>query len=392
MPRLINRYIFMEIAVPFVLSLSILTVTALLSKVIKLVELMASSGVGPSFLFLFIASAVPSFLIYTIPISFLIAVLVAFTRLSSDSEITAMKASGLSLFTMLRPALLLAVIAYFATLSFTLYLYPWGSETLKKLLFEAARNKLVTGLDEKTFYDKFKDTVVYVDRLSKETGEMEGLFISEGAGGESSVFFAKKGVFVIPQKETFSLYLKLTDGTIHRKSEREGDDHIAGFETYLLELDLSDSEPTKLVNKANRELYPSEIIGKIKEIRSTGQNPAPFLIDLHKRFALPASVFVFSLLGMPLGIQKVRTARFTGFSTALGVVLIYYVISTALEAMGKNGLVPPVVAAWGTDAVFGLIGLYVFYKASIDRAVGDAGSLGRLLARLTESVRGRKPH
>jgi lipopolysaccharide export system permease protein len=375
MPRVINRYIFKEIAVPFFLSLVILTVTALLSKVIKIIELMVTHGIGFSFIFWFVVSVIPTFLIYTIPISFLIGVLIAFTRLSSDSEITAMKAGGISLYNMMRPVAAISVLAYIVTLAFTLYIFPWGNMSIKQLLFEAARTRLVSGIEEKTFYDRFKGVVLYVDRLNTQTGEMEGIFISENdeaTGAESNVFFAQKGIFS-PSTDESAVYLKLMDGTMHRKSSNGNESyHIADFSTYVLELSLTGGPATMIESKTNREMYPAELRERIAKVKARGGNTAPYLIDLHKRFALPASIFVFAILGVPLGIQKIRAARFTGFSVAMAVVLIYYVLSTALEALGENGVLHPVLAVWGSDIVFGSAGLYVFYKAAKDTPVGIA--------------------
>lgn len=366
MPRLINSYIFREISVPFLLSLAILTATGLLSRIMKLVELAVTHGIGAPFVFWFIVSVVPSFIIYTIPVSFLIGVLVAFTRLSSDSEITAMKASGLSLFSLMRPVIALAIIAYFLTLAFTVYFFPWGNINLKNLLFEAAKTRLVSGIEEKTFYDKFRGVVLYVDRLSTKTGEMEGIFISEaGAGGDANLFFAERGVFS-PSGEEFSVFLKLNDGTIHRKTGDDGAYHIVRFEDYLVTLSAASAPATTLERRTNRELYLGELMARVDDARAKGINTAPFVIDLHKRFALPASVFVFALLGVPLGIQRIRAARFAGFSIALAVVLAYYVASTALEALGENGGLNPIVAVWGSNIIFTIAGVYFFRLAARD--------------------------
>ncbi|MBI5827461.1 MAG: LPS export ABC transporter permease LptF [Deltaproteobacteria bacterium] len=373
MLRTIDKYVFREAAVPFLLSLAILTLTALLSKVVKLIELVLTHGAGARFVFWFILSALPSFLVYTIPVSFLIGVLIAFTRLSSDSEITAMKASGISLFKLLRPVLALAVIASVSTLAFTLYLFPWGSLNLKRLMYEAAKSRLVSGIEEKTFYDRFKGVTLYVDHISPRTGEMEGVFISqtgggeEGASGASSVFFADRGEF-FPSTEDFSVYLKLRDGNIHRRADDAY--HIVDFSSYTLELGFAGAAPPNEAEKSNRELYTGEMIKRIEEIKARGENPAPQVVDLHKRFALPASVFVFAFLGVPLGVQKVRSARFTGFSIALGVVLAYYAASTALEGLGNNGALNPVLSVWGSDIIFGLAGLYIFRMAAKDDPTG----------------------
>jgi len=395
MPRTINIYIFKEIAAPFFLSFFILTATALLSKVIKLIDLMVTHGVGVKFVFWFLLSIIPSFVIYTMPIAFLIGVLIAFTRLSSDSEITALKASGLSLFSIMKPVAFIALVVYAASLSVTLYFFPWGNINMKALLFDAARTKLISGIDEKTFYDRFKGVVLYVDRLNQKTGEMDGIFISQSAketsaarsAPESTIFFAKRGAFV-PSEDKNSVYLKLFDGTIHRKSADEVEYHLADFNSYTLVLNISGGEPpTGYMDKPNRELYYGELRDKIRQFKAQGKPTAPYVIDLYKRFALPASVFVFMLLGVPLGIQKVRAAKFTGFSISLSVVLAYYVASTAMEAIGENGAINPVLAVFGSDIIFAAAGVYFFYMAAKDRPVNIASVTAGLLNSL---IRWRK--
>ncbi|MBI5562403.1 MAG: LPS export ABC transporter permease LptF [Deltaproteobacteria bacterium] len=363
-----TRYVFKEIAVPFILSLAILSATALLSKVVKLVELAVVYGAGLPFLLRFVASVMPSFLIYTIPVSFLVAVLAAFTRLSSDSELTAMKASGLGLTTLMRPVAAAALAVAGATLLVTLYAFPWGNGNVKRLIYEASRNAVVSGIEEKTFYDKFKGVTLYVDHVTPDTGEMEGIFIAEDAkGGEPNAFFATKGALAAPDAGS-SVYMKLYDGAVHRRSAAKGYYNVAAFSTYTLELDAGGPEPT-LSGRTNRELYAGELAQKAAELKARGESASGAIIDLHKRLVLPASVLVFAVLAVPLGIQKVRAPRFTGFSVALGVVLLYYIASTAFESLGERGAINPVLAAWGSTILFAAAGAYIFLRAAKDAPV-----------------------
>lgn len=369
MPRVLSLYITKEITVPFLLSVVILTATALLSKAIKIVELMMTYGVGAGFVARFVVSVLPSFLIYTIPVSFLIGVLVAFTRLSSDSEITAVKASGVSLYSVVKPVAVLSVAAYLATLLLTLYAFPWGNRNLKSLLADAGKGAVEAAIQEKTFYDRFPGVVVYVDRKNIEEGYLEGIFVNqEDRNGASTVIFAPRGAFA-RSGETSPLYLRLYDGTVHSMSEEKGSYHLARFSTYTLKLepggDTTVLDPTEM---HNRELYPGELAARIDKVADKGWETAPFVIDFHKRFALPASVFVFAVLGVPLGLQRIRAARLTGFSVALTVVLLYYLASTGFEALGESGRINAILAVWGSDLVFFAFGVYVFIMAAKDRS------------------------
>src|SRR3972149_1778572 len=106
MPRILTSYILREVAVPFSLGVVVLTITALLGKIVKLLELFFSGYADITHLLLFIAAVMPTFLIYVIPAGFLAATLIAVTRMSSDSEMTALKAGGISLYPVMKPVLI----------------------------------------------------------------------------------------------------------------------------------------------------------------------------------------------------------------------------------------------------------------------------------------------
>ncbi len=395
MPRLITTYIFKEMTGPFLLTAVVLSVTILLGKVLKLVELFLTQGVGIKYIFLFVASMLPSFLIYTLPASFLVAVLIACTRLSSDNEVIALKSSGISLAAVIKPVFLLATIVYVVTLLTNLYLYPWGNQNFKRLLFEVATTRATAGIDEKTFYDQFQDVIVYVDHIPPQRGELEGVFISKQTeDGQSEIVVAKRGVFV-SSPEDLSVVLKLEDGTIHRKSPSEETYHMVNFSGYNLELGLRKGfAGKKSRSKGQRELYVRELIERVKEFERTGGPADSLRIDLHKRFALPAVVFVFALIGVPLGMQKVRAARSTGFGLATGVLLIYYILSKSIETMGDNGVLNPVVAAWGSDIILAALGLYILSRAAREKDMAVAAAIERTLsavcARIGILARSRK--
>ncbi len=132
MTRLITTYIFKEMAIPFILSVVLLSATILLGNILKLLELLLTQGAGFINIATLIITMIPSFMIYTLPASFLVSVLIACTRLSSDNEFIALKASGLSLTAIIKPVFLMAIIIYIATMLVTLYVYPWSNYNYKK--------------------------------------------------------------------------------------------------------------------------------------------------------------------------------------------------------------------------------------------------------------------
>jgi lipopolysaccharide export system permease protein len=370
MPRLISSYIFKEMVVPFIISICVLTAMSLLSKSAKLIEMIVNYGVDYLLLLMFIVSVLPSFLIYIIPMSFLVAVLFTFNRLSSESELTAMKASGLSLYRLFRPVITLAILAYILSLLVTLYLFPLGNNMLRKTLYNIARTKAVVGIQEKTFNTSFDGLTMYVDNVDERGGRIENIFISDTREeGEPTMIFAKNGIF-LTEAEDMAVTLRLFDGTIHISEELSESYRLISFNTYDFNFPTQEGGVVdSTASKTNRELYLNELVSRIRATGARGENQAPFIIDLHKRFALPASVFVFALIGVPLAIQKVRTARFTSFSMALGVVLTYYLLSTVMESLGEGANINPILAVWGSDIIMGIAGCYIFFMTSRDSSI-----------------------
>lgn len=384
MPKIINSYLFKEIAAPFVLIIAILTITSLLSKVLKLIELVVNHGVGLLVILKFLLFIMPSFLIYIIPISFLISVLIAYNRLSNDNEITAMKISGISILKISRPVILLAVFTYGVSAFFTIYAFPWGSISSKRLLYDIAKSKASIGLKERVFNDAFDGLMLYANRIMPEDGSLEGIFISDRRDQkDNSIITARTGI-ISSDQQAMNITLRLFNGTIHR-SEEKGLYKVINFTTYDLSLTLKDEKiKNPDISKTNRDLTISQLKHKITDIKRRGENPAPYIIDLHKRFALPASIFAFGLLAIPLGIQRVRTVKFTSFSIGLGIMLFYYVLSTALESLGEKGIVNPIIAVWGSNIVMIVIGINMFYKAAKDSPIKTVAWLeekkGRIFA------------
>jgi len=363
---------------PFFIGVGVITSSILLTKSIKIVGLIVNYGVPIWPILAFILSLLPKLMISILPLSFLIAVLFTFSRLSSDSELTAMEASGLSLLRLTKPVIAMAVVVYLFSIYISLYLLPMGNRESKRLLFDMLKTKTVAGIKEKTFINSFKGLVIYVENVSQSDNTIQGVFISDTRKGDRpTVIFAESGVF-ITDPETLSISLRLNNGTIHNSIEEKGQYRLASFNRYDFNLNtMSTSRGREEGERNNRELYFNELASKINKKKSLGKDTAADVFDLHERFALPASVFVFTLIGVPLGIHRVRTARYTSFIIALAVAITYYFFYSFLEPLGQGGKINPVLAVWGSDILFGVFGSYIFLKKLKGPSFGIIWWLGK---------------
>ena len=366
MKKTLFLYLLREITVPFLLGMAAFTSVLLMGRLLKLADLVVAKGVPLTDILLMVAYLIPSFCLVTIPMAFLLALLLAFGRLSADSEITAMKTSGISLFGMLPPVLLFALIAYLATTFITIYALPRGNISFKKLLFDIMESRITLSLKEKVFNDDFPGLVIYTDSYDPQQHSMTGILIhDERDPQESSTIFADKGVIVADPVSKI-LRVELFNGGIHKLFGKNGYRQIE-FQDYNLSIDLSQA-PKEMV-KNELDLTFSELLEGINSSRTAPSMHRDMLLELNRRFALPFACFVFALVGVPLGIQNHRSGKATGFSLSIAVILIYYIILSTGKTLGEKGLVHPAVGVWAPNLILLAIGLYMFKKTATEQRI-----------------------
>jgi lipopolysaccharide export system permease protein len=366
MKKTLNHYLFREITVPFFLGMAAFTSVLLMGRLVKLADLVVAKGVPLTDILRMILYLIPSFCLVTIPMAFLLALLLAFGRLSSDSEITAMKASGVSLYGLLPPVMLFALLAYLATTFITIYALPWGNISFKKLLFDIVESRVTLSIREKVFNDDFPGVVIYADRYDNQKHTMTGILIhDERDPAEPSTIFAGSGIIVADPVAKI-LRVDLKNGGIHMLSGKTGY-RLIEFQDYILSINLSQA-PREMV-KNELDLTFDELREGIRSARTAPKMLWDMRLEFHRRFALPFACFVFALVGVPLGIQNQRSGKATGFSLSIGVLLIYYIILSAGKTLGEKGLTHPAVAVWAPNLIFLALGAYLFGKTAAEKRI-----------------------
>lgn len=385
----IHRYITREIAVPTLIGLVVFTFVLLMGRILKLVELVVNKGVPLGDILRLFAYLLPAFLVFTLPLAFLLGVLLGFGRLSADNEVTALRASGIPIYGMLRPVLLAAGVCTLATAWLTLYGDPVGQTAFRDQVFEIARSRANVAIQARVFNDEFEGLVLYTGDIDERRGEMRGVFISdERIGNAPAVILAAQGR-VLSDQEQRILTLRLERGTIHRRPvDKQSDTYqIISFDTYDINLNLG-----RQINEGAGRLkklreYPlPELLAKLQNTPDEPGKQA-LLVELHKRFALPLAPLVFALVGVPLGIRNQRSGKGTGFATALAVFMGYYICSTFAETLALERGLPPWLTLWVPNLLFLVAGLVLLKRAAGERPLPGAELLNRLLLRAQAGLR-----
>jgi len=364
MKKTATLYILKEILPIFFIGLMTFTIILLMDKILKLIELVVNRGGSLSnilMIFLFIS---PSFLIMTIPVAVLLGTLLTFGRLSSDGEITAFKASGMSLYQLFLPISIFALAAFLLTSFLVFYGLPWGNRGFKATLYRLAQSKADIEIKERIFNDAFNNLVVYVDRVPLQGNHMEGILIyDQREKGKSSTILAKEG-FIINNPESQEIILRLRSGDIHRFEPEAHTFQRIKFDTYDLKLELAKTFAAIEKKLKDREMSIDDIRKKMDEIKKIGGDTTSYKVELHKRYAIPFTCIVFALIGVPLGIQPHRSGRSYGFILSILILLAYYVSLTASEILAVKKIIPAFIGGWIPNLLFGGLGIYLLVKTA----------------------------
>lgn len=371
----LRRYFLREVAAPFLLGIGVFTFVLLIARMLKLVELVVNRSVPILEIAKLFAYILPTFLEVTVPMALLLSVLLSFGRLSSDSEIVALKTSGLSLYQMVVPVAGFSLAVTFLALLLAMYARPWGNSNLKASLYEIAKTRASAGLKERVFNDDFAGLVIYVEHIEPPGDKLGGILIADGRDpNQRNTILAKSG-FLVGNEEAHSVTLRLLDGSIHTFLPGEKSYHKTDFTTYDVSLNLAVALARfSQREKDAQEMTLSELRRDIAARAAEGRPANAELVELHRKFSLPFACLVFGLVGVPLGVQPVRAVRSRSFSVSLALIFAYYLMLTAGEAMAEKGHLPAVIALWIPNVVFGAVGAALFVAAAHERTLAFRAS------------------
>ncbi len=366
------RYLLKELFPAFVLGLVGFTFILLTGRILQLAELFVNKGVPFSYLLKLLYFLFPSFLVLTIPMATLLSVMLAFNRLSSDNEVTALKASGVSLYQMTPPVWIFSLLTFAATTLLALYAVPKSNVASRALLYEIASSKASVGVRERVFNDDFEGLVLYVDHIKPKTLVWENIFISDSRStADVNTIIAREGE-VISDPQALSVILRLKSGSIHRLGKEPDAYQKIDFQNYDLRLYLKTGMQEKRTEaKHPADMTLSELSGAIRALHSRNADVKTQLVKVHEKFSIPFACLVFGIIGVPLGLQSrvARKSRSRGFSWSIAVLLIYYLLTNTGTSLAERGTVVLEVGMWLPNVIFVLLGMYLLVKAANESPV-----------------------
>lgn len=361
--RILTRYILREVTAHALIGAAIFTFVLFTRDLGHILELVVrASAPLPSVAEIF-SFTVPLALTYTIPMSVLVGILIGLSRLAADSEITAMRASGMGVWSFLRILSIFVVACWLLALANGLYIAPRSQAALGHLEDRLRGSQVSFEIQPRVFYEGFPKYVLYVQDVKTAQGAAvwKGVFMADiSDAANPKITLAREGIVVSEGQDR--LHLHLIDGSAHETDPKDSDHYqITTFEQTDIPIDLPST-----ASKSD-ESIPASLMSTWslvqKAERSDPVSARWYLIEFHRRFALPTACLVLALVGIPLGLSSKKSGKSGGFVLTILLVFAYYVVSLIGVSLARQGRVAPWFGAWLADIAFFALGVFLLWRA-----------------------------
>ncbi len=379
--RILTRYILREVVSHALLGGVLFTFVLFMHDLGRILELLVRGSASLQAVSLVFLYTLPNTLLLTIPMTVLVGILLGLSRLSADSEITAMRAAGLGVMHFVKVVSIAATAALALGLFNSLYIAPRSAAALLRLESSLKTQQASFEVQPRVFYEDFKNYVLYVQdtRPGQGATTWRHVFLADLTEPATPSITTAEQAIVLPAPQT-SLRLHFRDGSKHEISATNPNQYdISTFTETDTPIQTGAQEDLKL-GHADTPL----IAMPASELWRRRYEPAgrSYLIELHKRLSYPVACLVLMLVGVPLGLSSRRGGKSTGFVITVALVFVYYFFSSIGVALAKQGKIPAGLGVWAANIVFTVVGILLLRQA----ASGDVAPRGTALVHAFSNI------
>jgi len=390
--RIFTRYILREVTSYALLGGALFTFVLFMRDLGKILELVVRESATLWQVFLVFAYTLPSAVTYTIPMAVLVGILLGLSRLASDSEITAMRASGMGALSFVRIVSIVASAAFALGLFNSLYLAPRAAAGLLRLGDTLKTSQASFEVQPRVFYENFRNYVLYIQDVQPAAGAAlwHHVFVADLTQPATPHITTAERAIVVGgtpgTDDAQTIRLHLIDGGQHETSAANPNQYnIITFASTDIPIETEAPTDTHLgrVDTPILALPLTELWQRSTQSGISTNLARSYRIEFHKRFSYPFACLVLMLVGVPLGLSSKRGGKSTGFVLTILLVFIYYFLSSVGVAFAKNGKMSPFLGVWGANLIFSGAGILLLYQMSRGGiALGIFSSIGSSLHKL----------
>lgn len=358
--RLLDKYVLKELLFPFIFGVASFSSLFIASSMLfKIVQYITTYGAPVSTVARLFLYSMPEVINYTFPMAVLLAALIAFGKLSGNSEIVAMKSGGISYYRIVAPVLVVGFIISMFSVIWAEKVVPPSKHEAKRILAEEIQSNVKPKTQEHVVIKTLRghtQRITYARSFDESTGIMKNITIEE---------FQDEKLIRVQTAETAKWEGNawiLENGTVFSIDEKEGVSNKAVFTKQVIPLNTTPRE-ISWEQKSAHEMTLGELRGYIRVMERQKLSTDDLWTEIFMRFAIPLASFVFALLGATLGTQRQRSSSSIGMGLSVVVIFVYYGIMAFATGLGKGGVIPPLLAAMVSNIICLITGIILLRKA-----------------------------
>lgn len=349
--RILRNYILTECILPFFLALGVLTSVFLLGNLIQLANLVINKGVGAAIIGKVFLLSVPLLLGYTLPLACLVGITLAFSRLSADNEIIAIRASGIYLLKLFVPFLAIGIIFSLFLFILTDRVIPYSYHAQRVALKTLGTRNPTALLEPGVFITAFEKQILFIHRIEDNQFFNITIYQPQPNGKPTRTIVAKSGEFS-PVPDQDKILLKLINGTSDEPDLKNPNNfYKLNFQKFFMTLDLS-ADSKKKVNKKPKGMSLKELTAEQRLIEDLPIKKSHLKTEYWRKITWAFSPLIFIALGFPVSIiTNKRDKRAKNVFIVIGLAVTYYLLSLGCEALSLQQIAPAHLIMWVPNAI-----------------------------------------
>jgi LPS export ABC transporter permease LptF/LPS export ABC transporter permease LptG len=401
--RLLSRTIFREIFVSAMLGVVLFIFVLFLQRSRPLFEFVVRASGTPSSVAYLFALVLPPALPFAIPLGVLIGTLVTLSRMSSDGEITALRAAGVPGRRVVPAIMAFGFLATLMAFAASLWLTPWSIRRFYEVENQMIARQLTADVEPRVFDEEFPNSILYVNDVTSGTNPLwRKILLADvtppeerkpgtAERGDSPMITLASDAVAVPDVSAHRIQLSLRNGSTYEAGKAASDYHITSFSNGDQWVDaqkpneVGASRPS--VEMDTRPLYREAY----HDPKLEREQMLDDRIELHRRFALPLACILLALAGIPLGITTRRAGKSAAVVLTVAIAFLYYMGLISCISLARQGTLQPGMAVWLPDIVFAVIGIVMIARLEIPGDLDLLGSVAALFKSVGRAPRERGP-
>jgi LPS export ABC transporter permease LptF/LPS export ABC transporter permease LptG len=366
--KIIDRYLLKAIIPSFLVSFGFILFLLFMSQIFYLAEIFITRRVPFGIVLKILFYLLPSIIALSLPLAFMAGVLGGLARLSSDGEIEAMKVLGLSPWKIFKPVFVLGLVFWLISMSFTFWITPEANYRWLQTMVHSVLSRMNLEIEPGLFVESIPGKVIFIEKRQQDGAWQKVFLYQQEEDNKAQIVLARSGgLVVIPEKK--EALLSLENGQLYGLNFATPEIlTLNNFQKLEQTVDLQKLAENYSLEKKAREKSIEELWTDWQEVKKKKEaielfNRRLTLVELNKRFSLPAACLIFVFLGVGLGWKRSSSSRFGTYVLTIALLLFYYSFLVYGEETALKGKLSPWLGMWLPDILIFLVGLGVYYSA-----------------------------